>query len=286
MSMLAKVRKSTIVRFLAAFASAPGVLGAPQLLENPIEEIDHAISRGDHLTLHYASAAQARGRSALSDLMAKRGEVIGEENYLHSTRRYPAAQDNVLPAGNHIPKGTYSYFQYAVNDASVGAGFPAGFVSSYNETNLTTKQVIPTGQGFRIWQEQVAFNMQASPDDIEQVLDSGDFQYQTQSNQYTLYKGPFAGWPGGWGVSGFSDVQGQASAHNGIADPRAVKRLQFPRVIKAQQQFTYNHVVGVDGLANRPLIVGVAGVPNIATLSDFVNARVVLWGDQITKMAS
>jgi len=286
MSMLAKVRKSSIVRFLAGFVSSPGVNAAPMLLENPTEEIDHAIARGDNLTLHYASAAQARGRAALADLMAKRGEVIGEENYLHSSRRYPVSPDNTLPVGNMIPPGTYSYFQYAVNDASVGAGFPAGFVASYNETNLTTKQVIPTGQGFRIWQEQVAFNMQASPDDIEQVLDSGDFQFQTQSNQYTLYKGPFAGWPGGWGVAGFSDVQGQASAHNGIADPRAVKRLQFPRTLKAQQQFSYNHVVGVAGLANRPIIAGLAGATNPATLSDFVICRVVLWGDQITKMAS
>jgi hypothetical protein len=286
MSMLSKVRNSSIVRFLASFVSAPGVKGAPMLLENPTEEIDHAIARGDNLTLHFASAAQARGRAALSDLMAKRGEVIGEENYLHSTRRYPASADNTLPAGNMIPQGTYAYFQYAVNDSSVGAGFPTGFTASYNETNLTTKQVIPTGQGFRIWQEQIAFNMQANVDDIEQVLDSGDFQFQTQSNQYTLYKGPFAGWPGGWGVAGFSDVQGQASAHNGIADPRAVKRLQFPRTLKAQQQFSYLHNVGVNGLANRPIITGLAGATNPATLSDFVLCRVVLWGDQITKMAS
>lgn len=286
MSTLSKVRKSSIVRFLAAFASAPTVLGAAMLLENPSEEIQDAIDRGKNINLHFASAAQARGRAALSDLMAKRGEVIGEENYLHSSRRYPVAADNVLPAGNMIPKGIYSYFQYAVNDSSVGAGFPTGFTASYNETNLTTKQVIPTGQGFRIWQEAICFNMQANPDDIEQVLDSGDFQFQTQSNQYTLYKGPFAGWPGGWGVSGFSDVQGQASAHNGIADPRAVKRLQFPRTLKAQQQFSYLHNVGVDGLANRPNISGIAGTPNFAVLSDFVVVRVVLWGDQITKMAS
>ena len=286
MSMLSKISPRSIARFIRGFVSAPGASpGGVHLYENPSEEIADAIARDKQITLHYATAAQNRGRSAIRDLMARKGEVVGEENYLHSTRRYPASADNVLPAGNMIPKGTYSYFQYAVNDSSVGAGFPTGFTASYNETNLTTKQVIPTGQGFRIWQEGVCFNMQANPDDIEQVLDSGDLEFQTQSNQYTLYKGPFAGWPGGWGVSGFSDVQGQSSAHNGIADPRAVRHLQFPRVLKAQQQFSYNHVVGVSGSATRPADPIVAGVAQVWTLSDFVLARMVLWGDQITKMA-
>ena len=289
MSMLHKVKASTIVRFLAAMASAPGVIGPPHLYENPAEEIQDAMQRGKNINLHFAAASQARGRSAIRDLMAKRGEVVGEENYLFSSRRYPNSTDNTLPAGNMIPKGEYDYFTYAVGSSSVGSGFPTGFQASYNETNLTgTPQVIPTGQGFRIWQEGICFNTGANPDDIEQVLDSGSLKYQTQSNQYTVYKGPLAGWPGGWGVSGFSDVQGQSSAHNGIADPRAVRHLQFPRVIKAQQQFSYIHSVGVEGNAIKPFVNGQApnGGTTVFTLSDFVIARVVLWGDQITKMAS
>ncbi|HYX47184.1 MAG TPA: hypothetical protein VE820_10240, partial [Sphingomicrobium sp.] len=136
MSMLSKVRKASIVRFLTAFVSAPGVVGAPMLFENPSEEIEHAIASGKDLRLHYASAAETRGVAALRQMNSRKGDIRAEENYLFSSRRYPVATDNDLAAvtGNHIPPGTYQYFNYAVNQNAVGAGFPSSFQASYNET--------------------------------------------------------------------------------------------------------------------------------------------------------
>jgi len=277
MSMLHKIPRKVITAFLTAFASAPGVKGAPMLYENPLEEIDDAIARKRNLRLHFASAAQSRGVEALNAMRNNKGDIRGEENYLFSTRRYPVAVDNNLPAGNHIPQGNYQFFNYAVNGNAAAAGFPQAFQASYGETNLTTANQVPAGQGFRIEREGVAFNTEARAEDIEQILDSGNFQYQTESNQYVLYKGPFAGWPGGIGVSGFSTNQNTEAAHNGIADLRAVRAIRMPRVIPPLKQFSYIHNVGTIG---RPTD-GSAWV-----LSGFTLARVLLWGDQLTQQTS
>jgi hypothetical protein len=275
MSMLSKIRESSIVRFLTGFAGVGKE--APMLIENPTEEIDEALARGKDLRIHFASLAQRRGVAALAALSSTRGDIRGEENYLFSSRRYPAAVDNVLPAGNSIPQGQYQYFNYAVNANASSGGFPTAFTASYNETNLTVANQTPAGQGFRIFREGIGFNTEAKAEDIEQVLDSGDFQYTTEANQYSLFKGPLAAWPGGIGVSGFSTNQNTEAAHNGIADLRSVRTTHIPRIIPPLKQFGYVHNVGVTGRATNG---------SVWQLSDFVIARVLLWGDQLTKQTS
>lgn len=276
MSRLHGIKQSIIARFLGAFASAPGVNGPMMLMENSSEEIDDALARNKNLTLHFATNAQLRGRAALRDLTSKQGDIRGEENYLFSSRRYPSATANALPAGNMIPQGTYQFFNYAVNSTGAG-GYPTGFIATYGQTNLTTANQTPAGQGYRIFREGIAFNTGAHAADIQQVLDSGDFQYQTEANQYTVYKGPFAAWPGGIGVSGFSTNQNTESAHNGIADLRAVRTTHMPRIIPPLKQFSYVHNVGVAGRATDA---------SNWTLGTFLECRVMLWGDQLTKQTS
>lgn len=279
MNPLAKVSRQIKQAFLAAFAISGARPGEePILIENPTEEIDDAILRGKGgLRMHFSTAAQARGVSALKDLSSRKGDIRGEENYLFATRRYPASATNVLPAGNHIPQGQYGFFNVAVNQSAGTAGFPALVNMSYNETNITTPSQTPAGQGFRIFREGIAFNTEAKAEDIEQILDSGDFQYQSESNQYTLYKGPMAGWPGGIGVSGFSTNQNTEAAHNGIADLRSVRSTQMPRIIPPLKQFGYVHNVGQAGRVTDG---------SNWTLSAFTLARIMLWGDQLTKQSS
>lgn len=279
MSMLEKVKSATVDRFLVALRThgAPGA-EAPMLFENPSEEIADAIERGKlALRLHFAGgSANRRGVTALDDMKKVRGAIRAEENYLFASRRYPAAEGNVLPLGNHIPARQYTFFNTKIDGKADIAGYPTGFMVTSGQTNLTAEGQTPRGQGFRIFQEGVSFGMESDPGDIAQILDSGDLIYKSDAQQYQLLKGPMAGWPGGWGVDGFSAVQGKQSAHHGQADPRAVRRVQFPRIIGPQKTFAYVHNVAV------------AGRPTDGTnwtLSKFTEARVWLWGDQLTEQA-
>lgn len=275
MSALSRIKQSTLDRFFATFGSAPGVHEAPRVYENSTEEMQDALERKRPLRLWFASAAQKRGVSALSDMKPRKGEIRGEENYLFSSRRYPAAVDNILPAGNSIPVKEYPFFNVAIKENAATAGFPSGFLATGNETNLTDSGKTPQGQGFRIFQEGVSFNMEADPRDIAQILDSGYLEFSGDANTYHLNKGPMSGWPGGWGISGFSDVQGVQAAHHGIADPRAVRRLAMPRILSPLRSFGYSHFVQVDGRDTDA---------SAWNLTKFTICRVWLWGDQMTKV--
>jgi hypothetical protein len=201
------------------------------------------------------------------------GDIRYEENYLFSTRRYPKAVDNVLPAvGTHIPAGDNLYFAIPVGNDGSSAGFPQGFEMSFTETNQDIASQAPQGKGFKIWQEGISFNTEALHGDIEQILDSGAFEYTTQGGQFTLHKGAMRMWPGGQGVAGFSAVQGAETAHNGIADPRATRTLRFPRVIKPLQNFNYKHTVPRGFRAT-------TGVD--WKLSQFTECTIWLWGHQL-----
>jgi hypothetical protein len=77
------------------------------------------------------------------------------------------------------------------------------------------------------------------------------------------------------GVSGFSQVQGVESAHNGIADWKAARYLKIPRDIHNLENFNYTYEVprGVRGTDGTNWV-----------LSAFTEMRVWLWGLQVDKI--
>lgn len=275
MSWLNKIDKKIVDTYLNRIVSAPGIDSPPMLIENPIEEIAEARARGKDIMLYGASIEYGKARAALNSMARTTGDIRFEENFFFSTRRYPKAPDNNLGAvvGTHIPAGENLYFAAPVGTDGQVQGFPTGFTMSPAETNSDTPNSTPQGKGFKIWAEGIAFNSGADADDIAQVLDSGALKYQVQGGQFALRKGPLRGWPGGQGVMGFTAKQGEGLAANGIADPRAMRVLRFPRVIKPLQNFNYIHEVANQGLKS------IDGTP--WQLSKFTLASVMLWGHQL-----
>jgi hypothetical protein len=269
------IQKSKIDRFLTAWAGKSNGRQVPCLIENPYEEIDEAMQAGNgNLRIHYAVPGQAVAAQALDSMLQQKGLIRGERNYLFSTRRFPSGTDNTLGAGT-LAAGSYQFFQYCVGQPLNAGGFPSTINATTNETNLFgTPNVVPNGQGFEIERESVVFNASAKAGDIETLLDMGDLQYQTQSGQYTLYKGGLGGWPGGEGVSASSTGQNYEAASNGIPDLRATRVLTVPRVIMPQQQFTYLYNVG------QSVRVTDGTTP---VISAFTLMRVKLWGTMLTK---
>jgi len=263
--------KAVVISFLASAIGAGG-RGSLGIIENPTEEIQDALARGKNPFIYVMKPGFRTTRRRLVDLQdyAPKGSARGEMNYLFSTRRYAAGA---------ITAADLLYFSQAVGgDAtSMGFGGVAGFGQlSENETNLDTPNQVPQGKGFIIREEGISFNMEANGDDIEQVLDSGSLSYQTQGGQLVIRRGPLGFWPGGHGVSGYSNLQGTQSTHHGVADPHAVRKLgKYPRIIKPLQNFNYIHKVPRSTRATN----GAAW-----NLSTDVLARVWLWGEQIDKI--
>lgn len=270
MSFLSKVKDAVVQRFMS------GLRPDAMLIENPTEEIEDAIARKRPLRL-FGTSAGARIRGQVMGLRnyGERGKARDDKNYLFSTRRYPSAQNNAIGAGA-IPAGQYRFFSVAIGQDGASAGFPPGFEYSTPETNLDIPAQVPQGKGFILFQEGVSFNAEALKADIAQVLDSGALRYETQGAQFGIRKGPLLFWPGGQGIAGFSDIQGNESAHNGVADPNAVRNLgRMPRVIRPLQNFAYIHEVprGTKATDGTPW-----------ALSNFVEARVWMWGEQVDKI--
>lgn len=264
--MFEKIKAAMLETFFAAFA---GTGRTPELMLNPTEEIDHALASRKPITIHYMTPGFRQSRRRLLNVQdyAPKGAARGEMNYLFSSRRYAAGA---------IPVGNLLYFSAASGQPGDGMGFPAGFTLSDLETNLDTPNQVPQGKGFIIRQEGISFNMEALNTDVQQVLDSGSLVYTTQGGQFSLRRGPLSFWPGGHGVAGFTALQGQQSAHNGAADPHAVRNLgKYPRVIKPLQQFNYVHVVP------RPTKNTDLQPFNLTTT---VIARMWCWGEQMDKI--
>lgn len=266
--------KTSFARF---FAAAKGIATAPLVIfENASEEIAEAMGTGRDIKVYGATpAGRMRGNLMALGKYAPRGSARDEKNYLFSTRRFPAAVDNVNPGA--IAAAEYPFFNQALNNNGASMGYPTGYTLSQADTNLDVPSQIPNGKGFVLEQEGISFNAEAASGDIEQVLDCGALAYQTQGGQFELRKGPGIFWPGGHGVSGFGNMNGAESAHNGLADPRAVRNLgRLPRVIKPLQQFNYVYRVSNAGL--RPT----DGTP--WNLSKFLQMRLWLWGEQVDKI--
>lgn len=211
---------------LMAFLERSFVPGGPSLhvLENPTEEIIDGQKRGKDVRLF----AQA-GTAALVPI-AKAPKRV-EENYLYSTRAF---QDGPLLSAD------YRFFQNAIGQAPTGDGFPGAITNLDDlETNMDVGGQIAQGKNFAFRQVGISFNASIGLANIKTLLDAGSLRFSKQGDQYMLRHGPLRLWPGGTGVGGMTTETNSDAVHNGIADPRAVRSLRIPRVIKEKESFAY-----------------------------------------------
>ena len=261
-----QVRQSVIDRFYDR-AGAAGINNLT-LLDNPTEEILDQVTRGKAPKLY------AKGKPAAR---FKRDRRL-EENYLYASRRFPSAVDNVIGAGA-IPAAQYRFFQSAVGGPGTNDGFPTGFILSTLETNMDTPGQIAQGKNFAMRSLGVSFNSAAAGNDIEQVVDAASLIFSKQGDQFNLRHGPVRLWPGGSGISGHAATTVAAttiaSANNGVADPRALRTLRVPRMIRQKDSFAYIFDIPRATKANNGTAIA---------LSDFVIATVFLWGGQLDRI--
>ena len=260
-----KVKNGAIAAFMERCGGR--VNGVPvELYENPTEEILDEAQRKGRVPKLFLAGGEQRSPKRL------------EENYLYATRRFPAAVDNVIGAGALIA-GDFRFFQNAIGQQGGGDGFPAAFVLSSNETNMDVGGQIAQGKNFALRGIGISFNTEALSANIQQVLDAHALEFSKQGDQYRLRHGPTRLWPGGAGVAGFATNSGIAapgativSASNGLPDPRALRWLRVPRMIREKESFSYLFV--------SPLAVrssnGVAWA-----LTEFVTCTEHLWGGQL-----
>jgi hypothetical protein len=263
MSSWSQIKQSVIDRFYDRAHLAPGM--DVTLLDNPTEELVHDVTHGRAPKLF----AKGNGKRPPSRL---------EENYLYHSRRFPVAVDNVIGAGA-VAAAQYRFFQSAMGNQGAGDGFPTGFQLSSLETNMDTPGQIAQGKNFALRSVGVSFNASAAGADIEQLVDAAALIFTKQGDQYSLRHGPVRLWPGGSGVSGHAATTVAAttisSANNGIADPRAVRTLRVPRMIRQKDSFAYIFDVPRATRANNGVAIA---------LSDFVVATVFLWGGQLDRI--
>lgn len=206
-----------------------------------------------------------------------------EENYFYSTRRFPQINTNTFAGA--LAAGAFPYFSKGISDDGVALGFPSGFPLDTTETNMQSGSsgLIPVGTGFVFTQLGVSFNSGITTADLAVMLDAATLRFSKGGGQFTMDHGPLKMWPSGMGISGFAAtaVGGTPltiqAANNGAPDPRAVRSLKLPRVLKSTETFSYSVVVpratkALDGTA--------------LTLSAFVLCTLWLFGAQRNLVAS
>lgn len=228
----------------------------------------------DKVSLKKLFAGPIRRRGIVGG-SAYTGRARLEENYLYSTRRFPALANNTIGGGT-IAVNRYSFFSQPIGGDGSTMGFPTGFVLAEPETNMEgTAGTIAQGQNFVFNQIGISFNSDAATADIVQVMDMGGLVFQKAGGQFQLTHGPAKLWPGGTGASGYAATAVGGSpltiqaAHNGVSDVRAVRSLKIPRVLREKETFTYLYVV--------PRATKSTDGTNIA-LSNFVTMTIWLWG--------
>lgn len=264
-------RQSLLHEAFAALVQRSARLGSLglSLLEVPTDELISATKTG---TADEVRAMFAR-RRGIVDPRKSSGKNRLEENYLYSTRRFPANATNTIGAGA-LPTNRYQFFASPLGqDASV-MGFPTGTTLAETETNMEgSAGTIAKGQNFVFNQLGISLNSDVNTNDCAQVMDAGALVFSKSGGQFSLIHGPVRLWPGGSGVTGYVATTATTTtitaAHNGSADIRAVRHLKIPRVIKETETFKYEYVVaratkGTDGTA--------------FALSQFVLMTLWLWG--------
>jgi hypothetical protein len=176
---------------------------------------------------------------------AKKSKLIRmEENYLYSTRRFPSdTADNTIGAGA-IVDGDYPFFNNGVGDTGNTMGYFSIPNLNFFQTNMDKGGRIPTGRGFALYELACSFNARAKADDIAQMMDCTELRYSKNNDDFTIHHGPIRLWPGGTGVSGFAGTSEVTSsptviAENGLPTMAAVRRFKNPRLLSANESFSY-----------------------------------------------
>lgn len=254
--------ESAIMRFLSR---AQNVRTA--ILANPTEELVEATQSHRPVSLFQRKALYSRAPQA-------RAVARLEENYLYSSRRFPALGNNTI-GGGALGVASYVFFNRGIGDDGQAAGWPTGFAMSLNETNLEMAGQIPMGTSFVFNQIGVTFNADASTADVNTMVEACTLVFKKSGGQFTINHGPLKMWPGGMGTEGYASTTNVTStvqsAHNGAADIRAVRNLRISRVLREKETFSYEFAIprttkATDGSA--------------WALSAFVVATIWLWGGQ------
>lgn len=214
-----QVRDSVLHRFIERSMAAGGLDGL-ELYSQPTEEIADELARKRRVKLYQQAAAGA----------AKPQRRL-EENYLYSTRAFQAGA---------MTASDFRFFQNAIGQNPAGDGFPAAITALDDlETNMDVGGQAAQGKNFAFRQVGLSFNASISTANLSTLLDAGSIRFSKQGDQFVLRHGPARLWPGGTGISGYSTATAVTAAHNGNADPRAVRSLRVPRVIKQKESFSY-----------------------------------------------
>jgi hypothetical protein len=234
-------REGVIERWLGRMGLRPGA--GVDFLENDTESLIHDVQQGRQpLIYRMAGALTPTGRPVRR---AKSQIVRKEENYLWSTRRFPALGTNTLGGGT-IDSGDVPFFASGVGDPGSALGYASIPNLGFLQTNMDKGGRIPTGRGFALYELAVSFNAEATPGDIAQLMDTCELRYSKNNDDFTLHHGPVRMWPGGTGVAGFAsvlDISGGPGstvfAENGLPSIAAVRRFKQPRLLSANESFSY-----------------------------------------------
>jgi hypothetical protein len=236
------------------------------LIEPSTEDLMADLVRGRRPKLHGMADAGAVGRV--------------EENYLYYTRRFPLNTANNTIGGGALVGQDYLYFINGQGDQGSAAGYFSLANLTLQQTNMASGGKIPNGRGFQLFDLGVSFNAQAAFGDVAQCLDVMNLRYEKQNSSLVLQHGPIKFWPGGTGVYGFAATTVAATtvqgASNGMPAITNARRFTQPRVLSANDQFTY-------------IINAQANTPNknaAVALSDFVEITVWLFGRCIDRIAA
>ena len=264
----------------------PELRGRVAILQNPTSELREELAaakvrddRGRGVVL-YAQNFRARRfarpqQAAGAQTHSGSGKARLEENYFYSTRRFPQLTTNTIGAGG-LTAGSFPFFTKGLNDDGSAVGFAAGFILGLPETNLESGGgSVPQGTSFVFNQLGVSFESDIATADLAVMLDAVTLGFSKAGGQFSINHGPLKMWPGGMGIQGYASTTAATktieAAHNGAADPRAVRVLKIPRILREKEVFQYNMIVGRTTKAKDGSTIA---------LSNFVCPTIWLFGGQ------
>jgi hypothetical protein len=235
----------------------PGLRGRVAILENPTselrEELAAAKARDDRdrgvclYAQNFRARRFARPQQQPGATHTGSGKARLEENYFYSTRRFPQLTTNTIGGGG-LTAGSFPFFTKGLNDDGSAVGFASGFILGLPETNLEAGGgSVPQGTSFVFNQLGVSFESDIKTVDLAVMLDAVTLGFSKAGGQFSINHGPLKMWPGGMGIQGYAATTVAATtveaAHNGAADPRAVRVLKIPRILREKEVFQYNMLI-------------------------------------------
>ena len=220
-----------------------------------------------------------RGRKPKLHRMADSG-VVGriEDNYLYYTRRFPLNTTNNTIGGGALSAQDYLYFINGLGDQGSAAGYFSISNLTLQQTNMASGGKVPTGRGYQLFDLGISFNSQAVVGDVAQCCDVMNLRFEKQNSSLVIQHGPIKFWPGGTGIYGYAATTATtttiAAASNGMPALTNARRFSQPRVLNANDQFSY-------------IINAAATTPNVnatVALSAFVEITIWLFGKCVDRI--